>query len=211
VVERTAENGASTRAGGAEEPNILFTPEDAARATEAVLTAADEGRAQALETLELVHRARANLLDRAVEGLDVRTDPRAQVLASAAEATNIVAQRLRVEAARARIKEPPPAEATAKVHGHVIDERLDPVEGVNVQVVDMRGRRVRGASAATDPQGYFVLEWTPPGGRGTKTVAEVRLRVMKGSSRVLHEERAPRRRAAGDVEYAEIVVPAEQG
>jgi hypothetical protein len=212
VAERKARSGkATTKAGGAQEPSVLFTPEDAARATEAVLTAADERRAEALDTLELVHRARANQLDRAVEGLDARGDPRAQVLASAAEATNSVAQRLRVEAARARVEEPPPAEGTAKVHGHVLDERLEPVEGANVHVVDKRGRRVRGASAATDPEGYFVLEWTPPGGRGAEAEAEVRLRVMRGTSRVLREERAPRRRAAGDVEYMEIVVAEEQG
>jgi hypothetical protein len=212
MAEKKARSEKATPKGArGQEPNVLFTPEDAARATEAVLTAADERRGESLDTLELVHRARANVLDRAVERLDARGDPRAEALASAAEATNSVAQRLQAEAKRARVEEPPPAGETAKVHGHVLDERFEPVAGANVHVIDKRGRRVRGASVSTDPEGYFVLEWTPPGGRGAETEAEVRLRVTTRSSRVLHEERTPRPRAAGAVEYTEIVVAEEQG
>jgi hypothetical protein len=208
VAERKAR---TERASRAEEPNVLFTPQDADRALEAMLTSADERRADALDTLELVQRARATLLERGVERLDARTDPAAEALAAAAEATNNVAQRLRVEAARARVEEPAPAEEVTKVHGHVLDEGLEPVEGATVHVLDKNGRRVRGASTTTDPEGYFVLEWAPPARRGAEAEPEVRLRVTTGSSRVLHEERTPQPRATGAVEYREIVVPKERG
>jgi hypothetical protein len=188
---------------------VLYTPEEASRAAEALLDAADGRRAEALDTLELVHRARARVLGRAVERLEAQEDPRAETLAAAVEATHDVARRLKVEAARARLEELEPAEEAAKVHGHVLDERLEPVAGANVHVVDERGKRIRGATASTNADGYFVLEWSPPRGREGEAEHAVRLRVTTGAARVLHEEPSPRPRAVGAVEYTEIVVPEE--
>jgi hypothetical protein len=185
-------------------PNVLVTPDEAGRAAEELIAKADENRAGALGTLELVRKARVSALGRELERLQAEDDPRAQAVERALEATHTVVRRLAVETRRAAIAPPKPAKDVSKVHGHVLNHRLQPVRSANVHVVDREGKRVRGASASTDAEGYFELEWTP------REPEEVVLRVTAGRSRVLYEEAHPRPRGAGSAEYAELLVEEER-
>jgi hypothetical protein len=184
----------------------LFVSEDEVeRAVEELLTDGDERRATGLETLTLVRRARVTGLERELDRAEMREELHAAALANLIAATDEIAQNLGVEAKRAQILQPAPAEGASIVHGHVVDERGNPVRGVDVHLVDRSGKRIRNATVSTNADGYFELEWTPSAKRG-EPAPEARVRVAAGTSRVLYEEPNPRPRAAGTVEYIEIGV-----
>lgn len=183
--------------------DLFVSEDDVERAVEELLTDADERRATGLETLALVQRARMTGLERELDHAETRDEPQANGLGDLIAATDEIAQNLGVEAKRAQITQPTPAEGASVVHGHVVDKRGNPVRGVDVQLVDRTGKRIRNASVSTDADGYFELEWTPSAKRGE---AEARVRVAAGTSRVLYEEPTPRSRAAGTVQYIEIGV-----
>ena len=189
--------------------DVLISPVEAERAAEAVIAKADEQRASALETLALVQHARAQVLSRDVERLKGVADDRAAVLGQVVEATESTAQQIGLEAKRSRLVQPEPSRELAKVYGQVLDEQQGPVRDATVQVVDSTGKQVRGASATTDDEGSFVLEWKPPAPKDGEQ-QEVRLRVVEGRTSVLHEDDEPRERPAGSVEYREIVVAKER-
>ncbi len=174
-----------------------------------MIAKADEQRASALETLALVQHARAQVLSRDVERLKAVGDDRAAVLGHVVEASESTAQQIELEAKRTRLVQPEPSRDLAKVYGQVLDEQLGPVRDATVQVVDSTGKQVRGASATTDDEGSFVLEWKPPAPKDGEQ-QEVRLRVVEGRTSVLHEDDEPRERPAGAVEYREIVVAKER-
>src|SRR5262245_55227868 len=148
-----------------DDPAILVSPSEAGRAADALVAKADARRAAAIGTLELVQRARAEVLSREVERLTAADDARHTVLAQVVEATEETAQQLRLEAERAATPQPAPSDALSKVYGRVLDARLEPVGGATVHVIDSTGKQVRGASATSDGKGYFVLEWKPPARR----------------------------------------------
>lgn len=190
--------------------NVLISPDEAERAAEAVIAKADEQRASALETLALVQHARAQVLSRDVERLKGVADERAAVFGQMLETTESTAQQVELEAKRARLVQPAPSTDLSKVYGQVLDEQFQPVRDAAVQVVDSTGKQVRGASATTDADGLFVLEWKPPAPKDGEQ-QEVRLRVVEGRTSVLHEDDEPKERPAGAVEYREIVVAMESG
>ena len=184
---------------------LLFGDDQVDRAVEDQFGAADDDRAVRLERLDLVLKARQNGLARELETLKQREDPRAPELEPVVAALAERAQRLRLLAAQAQLAPPPPDEAATTVHGHVLDAELAPVSGASVYLVDAKDRRVRGISAATDDNGYFVLEYTPPA--SAEAAAELRVRVATPSeSRVLGQQAAARRLLPGAVEYTEIVL-----
>jgi hypothetical protein len=183
--------------------NLFVNEDDVERAVEELLTDADGHRVTGLETLALVRRARVTGLQRELDRAETREDPYAAALGDLVAASEEIAQRLGAEAKRAQIVQPIPSEGASVVHGHVVDERGNPVRGVDVQLVDRSGKRIRNATVSTDANGYFELEWTPPAKRG-EPESEARVRVAAGTSRVLYEEPKPRPRAAGTVEYMEI-------
>jgi hypothetical protein len=184
---------------------LFVSEDDVERAVEELFTDADERRASGLETLAIVRRARVTGLARELNRAEMREDPCAVALGDLVVATEEIAQFLGAEARRAQIVQPKPEEGAYIVHGHVVDERGDPVGGIDVQLVDRSGKRIRNATVATDADGYFELVWTPPVKRG-EPEPEARVRVAAGTSRVLYEEPKPRPRAAGTVEYIEIGV-----
>jgi hypothetical protein len=185
---------------------LFVSEDDVERAVEELLTDADERRAAGLQTLALVRRARVPGLEREFDRAESRDDPHAAALGDLVAATEEVAQYLRAEARRAQIVQPTLTEGASVLHGHVVDERGDPVHGVDVHLVDRSGRRIRNATVSTDAAGYFELEWTPPTPKRGEPEPVVRLRVAAGTSRVLYEEPKPRPRAVGTVEYMEIAV-----
>jgi hypothetical protein len=200
-----AESNETPTNEGAAGAGLFVSEDDVERAVEELLTDADERRATGLETLALVRRARVTGLERELDRAETREDPHAAALANLVAATDEIAQNLGVEARRAQITQPTPAEGASVVHGHVVDERGNPVSGVDVQLVDRSGKRIRNATVSTDADGYFELEWTPPAKRG-EPEPEARVRVAAGTSRVLYEEPKPRPRPAGTVEYMQIAV-----
>jgi hypothetical protein len=186
--------------------SLFVSEEDVERSFDELLTDADERRSAGLETLALVRRARVPGLERELRRGEAREDPHAGALGDLVAATEEIAQYFGVEAKRAQIVQPTPAEGAAVVHGHVVDERGEPVHGVDVQLLDRSGKRIRNASVSTDAAGYFELEWTPPAAKRGEAEPEARVRVAAGASRVLYEEPTMRPRGAGGVEYMEIVV-----
>jgi hypothetical protein len=184
---------------------LFVSEDDVERTVEELLTDADERRATGLETLALVRRARVPSLERELDREETREDSDAAALADLAAASKEIAQYLDAEARRAQIVQPTPVEGASVVHGHVVDERGDPVRGIDVQLVDRSGKRIRNATVSTDADGYFELEWMPSTKPG-EPEPEARVRVAAGTSRVLYEEPKPHPRPAGTVEYLEIAV-----
>jgi hypothetical protein len=188
------------------QPGLLYTPAEATKATDQAVAGADTARVAALGTMALVQQARAQVLGREAARLEQLGDPRAAAVAAAVQATQILGRQLQLEASRGAAVAPPPTDNAAKVEGHVLDESMRPVAGATVQVLDATGKQLRGASATTDGNGYFVVEWKPPPATGKAQAPAVRLRVTAGKTRV-QEEPAPRTQPAGTVEYAQFVVP----
>lgn len=201
-----AESNATHTDEEVEDANLFVSEDDVERAVEGLLTDADERRATGLETLALVRRARMPGLERELDRAETREDPHAAALGDLVAATEEIAQDLGAEARRAQIVQPIPAEGASVVHGHVVDERGDPVRGIDVQLVDRSGKRIRNATVSTDADGYFELEWTPPVTKRGEAEPLARVRVAAGTSRVVYDEPKPRSRAVGTVEYMEIAV-----
>lgn len=192
------------------EESLFVSEEDVERSFDELLVDADERRSTVLETLALVRNARVPGLERELGRAEAREDPHAAALGDVIAATEEIAQSFRAEARRAEIEQPTPAEGATVVHGHVVDERGEPVRGVDVQLLDRSGKRLRNASVSSDADGYFELEWTPPAAARGEDEPEARVRVASGASRVLYEEENVRPRPAGAAEYMEIVVSEEE-
>jgi hypothetical protein len=179
------------------------------RTLEAALQQADDERAQAFTELQLVRGARVQALQRQEASLRAQGDPRAADLAAVLDANRLLARRLNADAARAATPSPPPNPQRWILHGHVLNQQLEPVQGAEAYLVDASGKRVRGSTSSTDQAGHFVLEAAPPVPGGETEEGAVYFRVARGRSQVLYEEAAPIRPVASGVEYMEVVLAEE--
>jgi hypothetical protein len=191
----------------AHEPDLPVSVQEADQAFQGLIDDADTGRVEGLSGLEAVRRARVESLTREAKLLEALDDPRADAVILSLDMNHTAAQQLGAAARRAAMTPPSPGEDTWTVHGHVLDEQLEPVSGASVQLVDRKGVRLKDATATTDEEGHFELEAAPPAARAAKQAPpRVYLKVTGGRSRVLHEGKEPLTPAAGAVEYAEIHV-----
>ncbi len=185
------------------------TQDELNRALEAAVQQADDERAQAFRGLQLVRGARVQSLQRQEASLRAQDDPRAADLAAVLDANRLLARRLNAGAVRAATPSPLPNPQRWILHGHVLNQQLEPVQGAEASLVDASGKRVRGSSSSTDQAGHFVLEAAPPVADGETEADAVYFRVARGRSQVLYEEAAPIRPVAGAVEYLEVVLEEE--
>jgi Carboxypeptidase regulatory-like domain len=195
---------ASKRA--AREPELPVSVQEVDQAFQGLIDDADTGRVEGLTGLEAVRRARVEALTREAKLLEALDDPLADAVIVSLDTNVAAAQQFGAAARRAAVPPPSPGEDTWTVHGHVLDEQLEPVSGASVQLVDRKGARLKDATTTTDDEGYFELEVAPPAARAAKQAPQVFLKVTAGRSRVLHEGKEPLTPAAGAVEYAEIHV-----
>lgn len=202
-----------------------LTEDEVTRTLEAGVDNADQERTQAFEGLRLLRAARVRGRERQLRRLMAvpggARDARSQAAAAKVEQDRRLEKALGLEAARSSISPPMPDEERWTLHGHVLDESLDSLQGVKVSLVDPRGQLVRGQGGRTDGTGYFKLSVPAPpeeaaqeqpktpkrSERARKGSAGVIVRVMAGRSRLLFEGDTPLVPVGGAVEYLEILVP----
>ncbi len=204
-----------------------FTEDEINRTLEAGVEGADNERSRSFERLRLLQAARIRGRDRQLRRLAARTggapDTQIQVVLTKVEQDRRLEKALGMEAARSSIPPIVPDAERWTLHGHVVDQSLDPLKGMTVSLVDPKGQRVRTQGGPTNASGYFKLSVqaapeeageeppTPPkvSGQARRGGEGAFVRVMAGRSKLLFEGDAPLIPVGGAVEYLEVLVGEE--
>ncbi|HEX5706113.1 MAG TPA: hypothetical protein VFX96_02375 [Pyrinomonadaceae bacterium] len=180
--------------------------EDFSRELEKRVGGADKLRAEELEQLGAIRRAKESGLKRERERLTQKhgeAHPLVAEFSARIETNAAIARDLGLEAARARVEVPRVDAKGWAVHGHVRDEDLKPVAGLTVALYDSRASWVEAAGfACTDDEGYFRIETREVG----TLDGPLFLRVLTGQAVHLFSDPNPLTPLGGGVEYRAIVL-----
>lgn len=88
-------------------------------------------------------------------------DPRVQAMAARVENRLELLEALEVEAQIAKVRAPVVDNASALVHGRVVDAGLKGVAGAEVRLVNAKGEDLGVAPIKTDEAGYYAIEIKP--------------------------------------------------
>lgn len=205
-----------------------FSEAEITSTLEAGIEQADQERAQAFRFLGLLRAARVRGRERQLQQLASRfpadQEQPARVMAKL-ERDRRLQKAFRVEEARQSVAPPTPQDGTWILHGHVLNNELDPVEGVTSVLVTPSGAPVRTQGGRTDSSGYFKLsmpapteEVTPeedskePGTPSNSRRAvksepvQVIVRIVGARSAVLFESDSLLAPVGTGIEYTEIVL-----
>jgi hypothetical protein len=88
-------------------------------------------------------------------------NPRVQAMAARAENRLELLEALEVEAQIAKVRAPVVDNASALVHGRIVDAALRGVAGAEVRLVNAKGEDLGAAPIKTDEAGYYAIEIKP--------------------------------------------------
>jgi hypothetical protein len=181
-----------------------FTLAEITRELEQKVGGADKLRADGLERLGAVRRAREAGLRREQARLTQKhgaEHPSVVAISNRLAANAGLVRDLGLEATRARVQTPRVDARGWAVHGFVRDKELKPVNGLTVALFDAQGRWVEQAGfGSTKADGHFRIELKD----AAAFAGPLFLRVLKGQSVHLFADTSPLTPTAGAVVSREI-------
>jgi hypothetical protein len=182
---------------------------------------ADKARADALDGLLTLRKAKASMLAREQSLLTAKygaKDPRVAEATMRATANKIILDGLTIETVRARTQIPTVDKSTYAVYGYVYmrDGGLGPAPDLTVALVDRNGRWMEAfGHACTDQNGYYELPYTPAG-ESSPTMASTAgsraeettlfIQVSNQQQQVLLRDTSPVLVKLGEVEHRDITL-----
>ena len=172
----------------------------------------DTERSEGLKRMKLLQDVKTNTLVKEKIRLEQKygaDHPRVQKITNRLAYNEGAAQELDVEIERSEISAPEFDLNTWLVHGRVIDDDGNALEGLTVSISDENNNWVRQLGhACTDKRGYYALRYTVEEGQAPAFGENdnLYLTVTDPTYKLLHRETEPLHVSIGHMDYRQIVI-----
>lgn len=199
--------------------NNNFKSEQVSEQINTVICSADQNRNESLQQFSELQSIQVELLQtertRLLRKYGTSTHPRVKRIEAKLNVATGLNREFQAEVEKTRVEVPPFNRKTWRIHGRVLTQDRQGIEGLTVSLFDKEKKWVRELDfTCTNERGYFVIDYLPKDSASDKpTISQSQpliLTVTDRDRQILHQEKRPLFIKLGVIDYREIILDPNQ-